>query len=235
MKYCEKCNKYYSEDKRYCSECGCILINKDKSQNSSKAGNVHCDIENLEIPPYEHFLMQFLIPTVIGLSIAELIFTWQMLATGIPKILDGFWGSFVFYVVICAGLTKAREWLIEKYAGNTEMRTFGISRTILSDLENALSWLYPVVEILCGILCLRYAGEVLELFEGAPDWTSVEFYVDFLLVCLRWAYKVKDWVMIPKGVELLWNISTVHRKFDKDIKIGGVWKKSKERILNCLP
>ena len=29
MKYCEKCNKYYSEDKRYCSECGCILINKD--------------------------------------------------------------------------------------------------------------------------------------------------------------------------------------------------------------
>ena len=51
MKYCEKCNKYYSEDKRYCSECGCILINKDKSQNSSKAGNVHCDIENLEIPP----------------------------------------------------------------------------------------------------------------------------------------------------------------------------------------
>lgn len=108
MKYCEKCNKYYSEDKRYCSECGCILINKDKSQNSSKAGNVHCDIENLEIPPYEHFLMQFLIPTVIGLSIAELIFTWQMLATGIPKILDGFWGSFVFYVVICAGLTKAK-------------------------------------------------------------------------------------------------------------------------------
>lgn len=38
-----------------------------------------------------------------------------------------------------------------------------------------------------------------------------------------------------KGVELLWNISTVHRKFDKDIKIGGVWKKIKERILNCLP
>ena len=46
---------------------------------------------------------------------------------------------------------------------------------------------------------------------------------------------MKDWVMIPKGVELLWNISTVHRKFDKDIKIGGVWKKIKERILNCLP
>lgn len=44
--------------------------------------------------------------------------------------IGGIWGSFVFYVVICAGLTKAREWLIEKYAGNTEMRTFGISRTI---------------------------------------------------------------------------------------------------------
>ncbi|MFR3343120.1 MAG: hypothetical protein ACLTS6_02990 [Anaerobutyricum sp.] len=103
MKYCEKCNKYYSEDKRYCSECGCILINKDKSQNSSKAGNVHCDIENLEIPPYEHFLMQFLIPTVIGLSIAELIFTWQMLATGIPKILDGFWEVLYFMLLYVQG------------------------------------------------------------------------------------------------------------------------------------
>ena len=116
MKYCEKCNKYYSEDKRYCSECGCILINKDKSQNSSKAGNVHCDIENLEIPPYEHFLMQFLIPTVIGLSIAELIFYMANACNWYSEDIGWILGKFC---ILCCYMCRANESSRMAYRKNT--------------------------------------------------------------------------------------------------------------------
>lgn len=230
MKYCEKCNKFYSEDKRYCSECGRALADKDKPENNSEMG--HDNIEKLVEPAYEIFFKRYLLLFVTGISIVELFLTWIMLVDGVPKVMDGSWGNIIFYIVVCAGFTKVREWLTKNYAGNTEMKTFGISRTSLSDLEKALSWIYPVVEILCGIVCLRYAGEIFELLSDSSDWLSFQFSKELLLVCFRWAYKVKEWVMLPRGLELLWNISIVHREFDENIKI---WGNVKERIFDCLP
>lgn len=230
MKYCEKCNKFYSEDKCYCSECGNVLIDKDKPENNSEIG--YDNIGKIVEPAYEIFFKRYLLLLVIGISIAELLLTWLMLVDGVPKVMDGSWGHIIFYIVICAGLTKAREWLTKKYAGNTEMKTFGISRTTISDLEKSLSWIYPIVEILCGIVCLRYAGEMFEFLADFSDWSSFQFGKGLLLVCFRWAYKVKEWVMLPRGLELLWNISTVHREFDENIKI---WGNVKTRIFDCLP
>lgn len=234
MKYCEKCNKFYSLDKSYCPECGRALENKDNLENNSEIG--HDNIEKSVEPAYEIFFKRYLLLLVTGISIVELFLTWIMLVDGVPKVMNGSWGNIIFYMVVCAGFTKGREWLTKNYAGNTEMKTFGISRTTLSDVEKALSWIYPVVDILCGIVCLRYAGELFELLSeflsDPPEWLSFRFSKELLLVCFRWSYKVKELVMFSRGLELLWNISIVHREFDENVKI---WGNIKGRILDCIP
>ena len=53
MKYCEKCNKFYYEDKCYCSECGNVLIDKDKLENNSEIG--YDNIGKIVEPAYEIF------------------------------------------------------------------------------------------------------------------------------------------------------------------------------------
>lgn len=73
MKYCEKCNKFYSEDKCYCSECGNVLIDKDKPENNSEIG--YDNIGKIVEPAYEIFFKRYLLLLVIGISIAELLLT----------------------------------------------------------------------------------------------------------------------------------------------------------------
>lgn len=122
--------------------------------------------------------------------------------------------------------------------------------------KKAVSWIYPVVNILCIILCLRYAGEVLQLLEIAidsldfetlfnlwdfsewknlPELLNLKIWEELLIAVLRMVYKAKEWLILSQGMKLLWNIATVHREYDEDIKIGGVWKNIRKRILACLP
>lgn len=85
MKYCEKCNKFYSADKRYCSECGNMLIDKDKPKE--KLEGEESFIGALQTFGFEILLERFIFPIVIVISIAELIFYWLEMAIGIPKIM----------------------------------------------------------------------------------------------------------------------------------------------------
>ena len=243
MKYCKKCNKYYSEDKHYCSECGNVLLDKDKTKE--KFEGIKSFIEDLEIFGFEILLERFIFPIVIVISIAELIFYWLELVIGIPKIMEDSWSRFILLAVIVAGLGHVREWLIKDYAGNPEMKTFGISRATFGDLEKALSWVYPVVEILCIFLWLRYAEDVLQLLVHGVDWDNLwqqlfswdweglsksldfELFIEVLTDLLKITYKIKEWMLLIRGTELLWNIATVHREYDKEITI---WSNVKGQI-----
>ena len=229
MKYCGKCNKFYSEDKRYCSECGNVLIDKDKTKETFEGKK--SIIEDLQTFGFEIFLERFIFPIVIVISIAELIFYWLEIA----------------------GLGHVREWLIKDYAGNSEMKTFGIPTTTFGDLEKALNWIYPVVTVLCIILCLRYSGDVLQLlvspeheenlsklfdftnWEKLPEQLNLVFYEELLTAVLKVIYKTKEWLILLRGIELFWDVVTVHREYDENRKIGSVWKNIKERILDYLP
>lgn len=251
MKYCEKCNKFYSADKRYCSECGNMLIDKDKSKE--KLEGKESFIEALQTFGFEILLKRFIFPIVIVISIAELIFYWLEMAIGIPKIMEDSWSRFILLAVIIAGLGHVREWLIKDYAGNSEMKTFGISKAALGDLEKALKWIYPVVAVLCIILCLRYSSDVLQLLVSSEheenlsklfDFTNwgklseqlnFEFYEDLLVAVLKVVNRTKEWLILLRGTELLWDVATVHREYDENRTLGSVWKKIKEQILDCLP
>ena len=256
MKYCEKCNKFYSEDKRYCSECGNVLIDKNKTKEVVDEKDEESFIEDLQIFGFEILLERFTLPIVISVSVVELIFFWSAIVIGIPKVMEGFWSTFILLAVIVAGVGYTREWLIKNYAGNSEMKTLGIDRSTWGSLEKAVSWIYPVVNILCIILCLRYAGEVLQLLEIAidsldfetlfnlwdfsewknlPELLNLKIWEELLIAVLRMVYKAKEWLILSQGMKLLWNIATVHREYDEDIKIGGVWKNIRKRILACLP
>ena len=251
MKYCGKCNKFYSEDKRYCSECGNVLIDKDKTKETFEGKK--SIIEDLQTFGFEIFLERFIFPIVIVISIAELIFYWLEIVIGIPKIMEDSWSRFILLAVIVAGLGHVREWLIKDYAGNSEIKTFGIPTTTFGDLEKALNWIYPVVTVLCIILCLRYSGDVLQLlvspeheenlsklfdftnWEKLPEQLNLVFYEELLTAVLKVIYKTKEWLILLRGIELFWDVVTVHREYDENRKIGSVWKNIKERILDYLP
>ena len=55
------------------------------------------------------------------------------------------------------------------------------------------------------------------------------------MAVLKVIYKTKEWLILLRGIELLWGVVTVHREYDENRKIGSVWKNIKERILDYLP
>lgn len=246
MKYCEKCHKYYFEDKSYCAECGNALVDKDKIKE--KLVEKESLIEDIQTFGFEILLERFIFPIVIVISIAELILYWVEMVSGVQKILvEKSWSVFVVCAVIVTGLGYVQKWLIKNYAGNSEMKTFGISRAAWGDLEKVLSWIYPVVEVLCLILCLRYSGEVLQLLlspEHEDNWSklfnftnwgklpeqlNLEFYEELLTAVFKVVYKTKEWLLLSQGAELLWDIATVHREYDEEIKI---WSNMKKRVID---
>ena len=102
MKYCEKCNKYYSEDKSYCAECGNALVDKDKTKE--KLEEKESLIEDIQIFGFEILLERFIFPIVIVISIAELILYWLEIVVGIPKIMEDSWARFILLAVMGAGV-----------------------------------------------------------------------------------------------------------------------------------
>ena len=247
MKYCEKCNKYYSEDKSYCAECGNALVDKDKTKE--KLEEKESLIEDIQIFGFEILLERFIFPIVIVISIAELILYWLEIVVGIPKIMEDSWARFILLAVMGAGVGYAREWLIKNYAGNSEMKTFGISRSSLHDLEKALNWIYPVVEVLCTILCLRYSGDVLQLWASSEHWDNFaklcdfrnfgkmteqlnfEFYDEFFKAIFKVINKTKEWLILSQGIKLLRDAVTVHREYAEKTSI---WSNLKKRVMDFL-
>lgn len=169
-KYCQKCNKVFDEQKKYCPYCGNQLIEKEESIVEKKEDEKEQEIKNPDDTihyitmeeivsfKYNSTAKVFLLPVTIGMGILEMLFLGLFLSKGIPKVITNSWLEAIVFLLLFIGVAKFRKWTIYKFSGNSQMKMFGIAKNTLQSIEGTFVIIYSIIVIICGVALLDYFG-----------------------------------------------------------------------------
>ena len=169
-KYCQKCNKVFDEQKKYCPYCGSQLIEKEESIVKKEEDEKEQEIENPDDTihyitleeivsfKYNSIAKVFLLPVTIGMGILEMLFLGLFLSKGIPKVITNSWLEAIVFLLLFIGVAKFRKWTIYKFSGNSQMKMFGIAKNTLQSIEGTFVIIYSIICIICGVALLDYFG-----------------------------------------------------------------------------
>lgn len=245
-KYCQKCNKVFDEQKKYCPYCGNQLIEKEENNATEKketTQEITSEDENMWenlkkdklLPFYDPIARRFLLPLTVVLGILEVLFFWWFCVKGIPDALNNSWIKLIFFLAVYAGLANLRQWTICEYAGNPEIQMFGITENIFLSLETTMKIIYIVIYIVCVAYCLNYLMDVwgitVNLIENLFENADHNIIKENLMIM----YKLKNCMMVSLFTSIIYEESMLHHKVEKeDMEISGLFLKMFHTIKNHL-
>ena len=190
-KYCERCQEFFNEQKKYCPHCGGKLVEKGgnkieervfgqekvETQNDKTCKTI---IEELILPEYSPVASVFLIPLTAGMGILEILFLWLSFLVGIPRVLEDSWICIIIFPLVFIGIAIVRRWTIYEFAGNSQMQMFGIKKDTLQRTEKVLLIVYAIILsiilIACCVALLDYFGITGDVVNGT--WDSAALSLD---------------------------------------------------------
>ena len=166
-KYCERCQEFFDEQKKYCPHCGGKLVEKGEnkieertlgqkkveSQNDKTGKTIIEELILTILPEYSPIASVFLIPLTAGMGILEILFLWLSFLVGIPRVLEDSWICIIIFPLVFIGIAIVRRWTIYEFAGNSQMQMFGIKKDILQRAEKVLLIVYAIILSIILVAC----------------------------------------------------------------------------------
>lgn len=200
MKYCKKCNKYFSEDASFCPECGDKLIEMGNEEQEIEEKTNNSMYQTL---PKEKITLsrQFLIIKLIIIGLIEIYMLINFFDVGITSwLFMDTWEPLVGYLISMVLFDLWFRYNLINYAGNQYLCTFGISREIFKKAELVLKIVEKIVGIIVAIIfCICY-------LKQSGDTGLISLYTILYAIL-----ESKRWLVFAEIVRLIRQLTMVYR------------------------